>query len=76
MLCSRLLIDLEKFLSDSKSHAVLSKIDNDFESGVRSGVNGTPTFFIDGSRLNSYNESYESLETAVKNAEGSPTRNF
>jgi protein-disulfide isomerase len=38
----------------------------DFLSGVRSGVNGTPTFFINGIR---YDESWdaESLEAVIKN---------
>lgn len=32
------------------SHEFLSKIRDDFSGGVRSGVNGTPTFFINGER--------------------------
>jgi len=51
------------------SQNVISKIENDFESGVRSGVNGTPTFFINDQRVDSYGESYESLADAVRNAE-------
>lgn len=31
-------------------HRYLERIRSDFTSGVRSGVNGTPTFFIDGRR--------------------------
>ncbi len=62
-------LDIEKFVEDIKSQDVLSKIESDFESGIRSGVNGTPTFFINQNRLNSYDESYESLAEAVRNAE-------
>jgi protein-disulfide isomerase len=58
----------EGFVNDLKSQAVISKIDNDFESGARSGVNGTPTFFINGIRLDNYNESYASLVEAVNGA--------
>ena len=36
---------------DGTSHAHASKVRDDFRSGVRSGVNGTPTFFIDGVRF-------------------------
>jgi protein-disulfide isomerase len=32
------------------THAFAAKVRNDFISGVRSGVNGTPTFFINGMR--------------------------
>ena len=31
-------------------HAYLERVREDFMSGVRSGVNGTPTFFINGAR--------------------------
>ena len=62
-------LNVQKFNNDLNNQSVLSKIDNDFESGVRSGVNGTPTFFINENRLDSYDESYESLAEAVRNAE-------
>jgi protein-disulfide isomerase len=68
-LAESLNLNLEKFERDLESPAVVSKIENDFESGVRSGVNGTPTFFINDYRLNSYDETYESLAEAVRNAE-------
>jgi protein-disulfide isomerase len=32
------------------SHAFAERVHEDFASGVRSGVNGTPTFFINGVR--------------------------
>jgi protein-disulfide isomerase len=38
------------------------RIREDFLSGVRSGVNGTPTFYINGIR---YNDSWN-LETLLK----------
>ena len=62
-------LDMEKFINDLNSEEVASGIENDFESGVRSGVNGTPTFFINQNRLNSYDQTYESLADAVTNAE-------
>jgi protein-disulfide isomerase len=37
-------------------HAYLDRVREDFMSGVRSGVNGTPTFFINGLR---HDGSYE-----------------
>jgi protein-disulfide isomerase len=49
-------LDLTLFQDDLVSHAHLPKIREDFMSGVRSGVNGTPTFFIDGER---YDGSWE-----------------
>lgn len=41
-------LDLEKFKEDSQSEEVKQKVESDFESGVRSGVNGTPSFYVDG----------------------------
>ncbi|MES2459839.1 MAG: DsbA family protein, partial [Armatimonadota bacterium] len=39
------------------------RIEEDFESGIVSGVNGTPTFFINGNRYNgSWNDTQEFLE--------------
>lgn len=43
-------LNLPRFRSDLVSRAHLPKIREDFMSGVRSGVNGTPTFFINGVR--------------------------
>jgi protein-disulfide isomerase len=63
----KLTLDMELFSKDWKSKDVLSKVESDFESGIHSGVNGTPTFFINGNRLETYDESYESLADAVLN---------
>ena len=58
-------LDMKQFAEDSKSNMLQSKIETDFESGIRSGVNGTPTFFINGNKLLTYDETYESLLDAV-----------
>jgi len=60
-------LDMDKFENDLQSQNVISKIESDFESGIRSGVNGTPTFFINDKRLDSYDGTYESLADAVRN---------
>ena len=43
-------LDLERFDDELERHAHADRIREDFMSGVRSGVNGTPTFFINGVR--------------------------
>jgi protein-disulfide isomerase len=43
-------LDLDLFTDDLQTHAHAPKVREDFMSGVRSGVNGTPTFFINGVR--------------------------
>jgi protein-disulfide isomerase len=60
-------LNMDQFAADSNSEAILSRVENDFEGGIRSGVNGTPSFFLNGNRLNSYNATYESLAEAVRN---------
>jgi protein-disulfide isomerase len=47
---SALGLELEAFAEDLAEHRHASKVREDFVSGVRSGVNGTPTFFINGFR--------------------------
>jgi protein-disulfide isomerase len=49
-------LDLEAFDRDLAEHVHAARVHEDFMSGVRSGVNGTPTFYIDGKR---HDDSYE-----------------
>ncbi|WP_316759292.1 DsbA family protein [Pedobacter aquatilis] len=44
-------LDLDKFQKDSLLKELTEKIENDFESGVRSGVNGTPSFYVNGTKF-------------------------
>lgn len=47
--------------------AFQARVKSDFMSGVRSGVNGTPTFFINGKRHDAAPD-YESLVNAIEAA--------
>lgn len=49
-------LDMDQFNNDTAEANIIQKVDDDFESGIISGVNGTPTFFINGIR---YNGSWE-----------------
>ena len=49
-------LDLEKFNKDIQEGSVVEKIAQDVRSGIRSGVNGTPTFFLNGIR---YDDSWD-----------------
>jgi protein-disulfide isomerase len=46
----KLRLDLGKFEQSYSDAKILERIEHDFEGGVRSGVNGTPSFFVNGSR--------------------------
>jgi protein-disulfide isomerase len=43
-------LDLSQFTSELARHVYAPRVREDFMSGVRSGVNGTPSFFINGVR--------------------------
>jgi protein-disulfide isomerase len=62
-------LDLDLFDKELAEHVHADRVHQDFMSGVRSGVNGTPTFFINGMR---HDDSYdfETLLTALNGAIG------
>jgi protein-disulfide isomerase len=63
----RLALDVERFDRDLAEHVHSARVHEDFLSGVRSGVNGTPTFYINRAR---HDDSYdvETLLTALQRA--------
>ena len=62
-----LALDLDRFALELAQHTHEPRIREDFMSGIRSGVNGTPTFFVDGVRHNGGYDS-ESLLAAIRAA--------
>jgi protein-disulfide isomerase len=55
-LVKRLKLDAGQFETDLETRKFQSHVKRDFMGGVRSGVNGTPGFFINGER---YDESWD-----------------
>ncbi|MDX6370100.1 MAG: hypothetical protein QOG93_1602 [Gaiellaceae bacterium] len=45
-------LDVERFARDLEQRTYEPRVREDFMSGIRSGVNGTPTFFVNGVRHN------------------------
>ncbi|MGZ4376437.1 MAG: DsbA family protein [Gaiellaceae bacterium] len=45
-------LDIRRMAFELEEHVHLPRVREDFLSGVRSGANGTPTFFVDGVRHN------------------------
>ena len=41
-------LDMQQFASDMAERPYISRIEEDLQSGIRSGVRGTPAFFING----------------------------
>jgi protein-disulfide isomerase len=44
-------LDLDRFRADSRSDAVRERVERDFVSGIRAGVGGTPTAFVEGNAV-------------------------
>jgi protein-disulfide isomerase len=49
-------LDVERFDRELAGHVHAARVHEDFISGVRSGVNGTPTFYVNGVR---HDDSYD-----------------
>jgi protein-disulfide isomerase len=60
-------LDLPRFARDLNEHRYADRVREDFLGGVRSGVNGTPTFFINDVRHNGPFD-LQSLLDAINNA--------
>jgi protein-disulfide isomerase len=62
-------LDIHRIARDIREGRYLNRIREDFLGGVRSGVNGTPTFFINGERHDGPCD-LVSLMTAIEEAAG------
>jgi protein-disulfide isomerase len=64
-LADRLGLPFVEMRSALESHEFLPRVKDDFMGGVRSGVNGTPTFFLNGERYEGSWE-YDDLVAAIE----------
>lgn len=63
----RLGLDVERYDADLADPALRAHVQEDFEGGIASGVNGTPSFFINNVRYDDdYND--EELSEAIEAA--------
>ena len=68
-LARQLSLDEERFEQELREHVHAGRIREDFRSGRQSGVNGTPTFYINGVRYDGAWD-YESLLEAIEKPMG------
>ncbi len=62
----KLELDVTRFLRDISAHIYAERVQEDYQSGVCSGVNRTPTFFTNSVR---YEVAYwDALLTAIEDA--------
>ena len=54
-------LNTQRMADEIAQHSFLNRIKQDFDGGVRSGVNGTLTFYVNGTRYNGSPEANELL---------------
>jgi len=57
-------LDMRRFTSEIEGGTHLARVRQDFESGIRSGVDGTPTFFINNVKYED-SDDFETLLAAL-----------
>lgn len=60
-------LDLERFGQDIDSSEVAAKVSDDYQGGLNSRVNSTPTFFLNGQKLQNP-RSYDEFRTIIRKA--------
>lgn len=60
-------LDLDAFADDLARHTYAPRVREDFLTGARAGVNGTPTFFVNGQRHNGAFD-FDTLSEAIEGA--------
>ena len=63
-------LDVERFRKDLETRAMTPRVQEDIVAAARSGVTGTPTFFINGVRHEAGFFDASSLMAALKQSEG------
>jgi len=51
-LAEKIGLNVSQFKTDIRKAELEEKVDSDFESGIASGVNGTPSFFVNDKKFN------------------------
>jgi NhaA family Na+:H+ antiporter len=59
-------LDMVRFREELEQRVHRDKVQEDFDSGIRSGVNGTPTFFLNGERYDGSWDTESLLELVQK----------
>jgi protein-disulfide isomerase len=67
-------MDVARFDDEMAKHAHASRVREDFMSGIRSGVNGTPTFYINGIRYDDSSDEKTLLAAIKQNLANSDRR--
>lgn len=66
-------LDIEKFKSDIVSSEVKAKVKNQYKSGIEAKVSSTPSFFINGQKIQNP-KTYEEFKTIIQTLTGQPVQ--
>jgi len=58
-------LNVEKFNTDMNSNEVKQRVDEDVQAGNQMGIDSTPTFFLNGQKLDNFN-SYDDMKKMLK----------
>ncbi|MDE1970595.1 MAG: thioredoxin domain-containing protein [Patescibacteria group bacterium] len=56
-------LNVTQFTSDLHSPEIQQRVDSDYEQAVKAGINSTPSFFLDGARIQPQN--YDAFKSAI-----------
>lgn len=65
-------LSVEQFTKDLSDKVLQDKIDADLSGGTAAGVQGTPTFFLNGKKLESTPPNYEQFKERIEDSVGKP----
>lgn len=65
-------LDMTKFAADYDSPEIKDKIDASVKGGIKAGVNSTPTFYLNGKKINA--QSYEQFKKLIDEASATSTQ--
>lgn len=59
-------LDMEQFRADVESEEIAERVENDRQEGIRRTVTSTPTFFVNGRKLQQNPQNYEQMKSIVE----------
>ncbi|WP_340103408.1 DsbA family protein [Rhodohalobacter sp. 8-1] len=59
-------LDMEQFRQDVESEEIAQRVENDRQEGMRRSVRSTPTFFVNGRKLQQNPQNYEQMKSIVE----------
>lgn len=59
-------LDMEQFREDVESKEIAERVERDRQEGMRRMVNSTPTFFVNGRKLQQNPQNYEQMKSIVE----------